>query len=119
MAEKDWKNLLGNFYQEMPKDPNGDNTYEVPEEEAEVWKPSKDTIYISRDSKRRAGKTVTIVEGIVAPQDELEKIAKKLKTVCGVGGSVKDGEIIIQGEFKQKIKEVLEKDGFKTKFKGG
>lgn len=117
MPNKDWKNALGSLYDAMPKDPDGDNTYEEPVEQDETWKPSKDIVYIFKDSKRRNGKTVTIVEGLQAPEDVLEQIAKKLKTVCGVGGAVKDGEIMIQGDFKQKVKEVLDKEGFKTKLR--
>ncbi|MCO5234186.1 MAG: translation initiation factor [Chitinophagales bacterium] len=117
MPTQDWKNTLGHLYDAMPKDPGGDNTYIEPEKEKEVWKPSKDIVYIYKDSKGRNGKVVTIIEGIDAPEEVLEKIAKKLKSSCGVGGAVKDGEIIIQGDFKHKIKENLDKEGFKTKLK--
>ena len=73
---KDWKQALGGLFENMPKDPNGDNTYEEPLEVEEDWKPSKDTVYIYKDSKRRKGKVVTIIEGIDAPEEELEKILK-------------------------------------------
>lgn len=114
---KDWKNVLGNLYDSMPKSPNGDNTYEEPIESEEDWKPSKEFVYVRKDSKKRNGKIVSIVSGIEAPDDVLEDLAKTLKVTCGVGGSVKDGEIIIQGDFRAKIKEVLEKKSFKVKMR--
>lgn len=117
MPSKDWKNALGSLYDAMPKDPHGENVYQEPIEAEADFKPAKDTVYIFKDSKRRNGKTVTIVEGLIAPNDVLEKLAKKLKSICGVGGSVKDGEIMIQGDFKQKVKDVLDKEGFKTKLR--
>ena len=119
MPDNNWKDILGNLYEEMPKDPNGDNEYQEPNPEVEKWYPGADTVYIYKDKKSRNGKVVTIVEGIVAEEDILKNIAKKLKTACGVGGSVKEGLIIIQGDYKLKIKEILDKDGFKTKLKGG
>lgn len=63
------------------------------------------------------GKTVTLTQNYIGKAEDLETLAKLLKTRCGVGGSAKDGEIVLQGDFKQKIKELLEKEGYKVKLK--
>jgi len=117
MSRKDWKSALAKLYEDMPKDAEADNTYEPPVEPEESWQPSKETIYIYKDRKKRKGKTVSIVEGIKAPDDVLSQLAREMKTSCGAGGSVVDGEIIIQGDFQQKLKDILVKKGFKVKLK--
>ncbi len=115
MPGKDWKSTLGNLYDSMPKDPNGDNAFEPPSHPEEIWSPSKETVYIYKDRKMRKGKTVTVVEGIEAPVDILEQLSREIKTVCGTGGSVKDTLLIIQGDFVLKIRDLLVNKGFKVK----
>ena len=78
---------------------------------------NKQQLIVSIDKKQRKGKTVTLVEGFIGKTEDLEALAKLLKTKCGVGGSAKDGEIVIQGDFKIKVKEILEKEGYKVKVK--
>jgi translation initiation factor 1 len=81
--------------------------------------PQQQRLYVSIDRKQRAGKEVTLVEGFVGAEEDLKDLGKLLKSKCGVGGSVKDQEILIQGNFKQKIFDLLLKEGFsKTKQKG-
>ena len=72
------------------------------EEEQETLAPEKQNLRVTLDSKQRKGKTVTLVQGFTGTEEDLKELAKLLKNKCGVGGSVKDGEIIIQGEVKEK-----------------
>jgi len=81
--------------------------------------PQQQTVYLHRDSKGRGGKTVTVVKKLVLSEDDLKELAKKLKQVCGSGGTVKDGEIEIQGEHRERIAEALQEMGYKTKIAGG
>lgn len=87
--------------------------------EEETLENSKQLLYVSIDRKQRKGKDVTLVEGFVGTEDDLKDLGKKLKSSCGVGGTVKDGDIMIQGNHRDKVMELLEKEGYKTKRKGG
>ena len=83
------------------------------------WSPSECTLYISRDSKQRSGKLVTIVEGHNGPSSDLLFLGKDLKRICGVGGTVKEGCILVQGDHRDKVVSHLEKLGYTVKRKGG
>ena len=76
-------------------------------------------IRIKRESKGRKGKTVTSISGFQEGKDDLKKIAKKLKSHCGTGGSIKGGVIIIQGDHRKNIQDELQKQGYKVKLAGG
>jgi len=118
MAKKekqDWKDRLNVVYSTNP-DFNYDRETE---EEPETLAAGKQTLKVGIDRKKRKGKSVTLVEGFIGSDDDLKEIAKTLKTKCGVGGSAKDGEIIIQGEFKQKVADILLSLGYKVKLVGG
>ncbi len=118
MAKKekqDWKDRLNVVYST-----NQDFNYDTDsEEEEDTLDANKQMLKISIDRKKRKGKSVTLIEGFVGTNDDLKELAKKLKSKCGVGGSAKDGEIMIQGEFKQKVAEILTQLGYKTKLIGG
>ena len=89
------------------------------EQEEETLIPSEQRLYVSIDRKKRAGKEVTLVEGFIGTEEDLKELGKLLKVKCAVGGGVKDGEILIQGKFKDKIYDLLVKEGFSVKKKGG
>ena len=90
------------------------------EEDAEDWTvASCATLYVSVDRKQRAGKPVTVVEGFDGPAMELLALGKRLKASCGVGGSVKEGCVLVQGDQREKVLGLLDKEGFRTKRKGG
>jgi translation initiation factor 1 len=99
---------------------NPDFSYEFEQEEdVQTLAPQQQRLYVSIDRKQRGGKEVTIVEGFVGSEADLKELGKILKSKCGVGGSVKDNEILIQGNFKQKIYDLLRKEGYsQTKQKG-
>ena len=99
---------------------NPDFQYQSDEEEVQDTLPNnQQVLYVSIDKKQRAGKEVTLIEGFVGTEDDLKDLGKMLKSKCGVGGTVKDGEILIQGNFRDKIIEILQKEKFGVKRKGG
>ena len=81
--------------------------------------PHQQTIYLHRDSKGRGGSSVTLVKNLVLAQNDMKELARRLKQLCGSGGTVKDGVIEIQGEQREKIAEELKKMGYKVKIAGG
>jgi translation initiation factor 1 len=88
-------------------------------DEQESLDYSKQKLYVSIDKKNRGGKEVTLVEGFQGPDEELKELGKTLKSKCGVGGTAKDGEIIVQGNFRDKIMDLLKAMGFQVIRKGG
>ncbi len=100
---------------------NPDFQYEQePEEQLDTLEKNQQKLYVSIDRKQRAGKEVTLIEGFVGVEDDLKELGKLIKTKCGVGGTVKENEILIQGNFKDKIFDILIREGFtQTKKKGG
>ncbi|MBR4294914.1 MAG: translation initiation factor [Bacteroidaceae bacterium] len=110
MATKknDWKERLNIVYSTNP-----DFQYSTDEiEENETLPKQQQKLRVSIEKNHRGGKTVTIVRNFIGTSDDMKELGKLLKTKCGVGGSVKDGEILIQGEFKEKIIDILKKEGY-------
>lgn len=107
-------------FQNVVYSTNPNFNYEMEQtDDIQTLPPQQQRLYVSIDRKQRAGKEVTLVEGFVGSDEDLKDLGKLLKSKCGVGGSVKDNEILIQGNFKQKIFELLLKEGYsQTKQKG-
>ena len=115
MAQKKINSLGGLVYS---TDPNFKIEADA-EEEQESLKPAQQKIKIRLDKKHRGGKAVTLVEGFIGKEADKEELGKKLKTFCGTGGSVKDGEIIVQGDNRDKILQWLIKGGYSSAKKAG
>ncbi len=98
---------------------NPDYQFEEEKETVATLPPAQQKLYLSLDKKQRKGKKVTLLTGFVGNDNDLKTLGKYLKTACGSGGSVKDGEILIQGDFREKVKAMLEKEGYKVKLHGG
>ena len=104
----DWKDRLNVVYSTNP-----DFKYEKEDEpEEDTLDKGKQLLRISLDKRNRKGKAVTLITGFIGTTEDLEALGKMLKVRCGVGGSAKDGEIIIQGDFRNKILELLQKEGY-------
>lgn len=108
--DNDWKARLGVVYST-----SDDYEYSHDEGQGEETLPAnRQKLRIELDKKQRAGKKVTLVTGFVGAEDDLKDLGKLLKSKCGVGGSAKKGEILIQGDFRDRVRDILQKEGYKT-----
>lgn len=111
MSTNDWKTRLGTVYSTNP-----DFNYDTEDRsDQETLPPAKQRLRVTLDKRNRGGKQVTLIADFVGSDDDLKELCKRLKQKCGVGGSAKDGEIIIQGDFRDKIVELLLSDGYKAR----
>ena len=109
--ENDWKDRLGVVFSTNP-----DFKYTTAEtEEAETLPPSRQRLIVGIDRRNRGGKQVTLITGFVGKADDLRELGRTLKTRLGVGGSAKDGEITIQGDFRDKVVSILQGLGYNAK----
>jgi len=115
MKTAQWKSRLGIVYSTNP-----DFSFDTgSSDEPDTLPPTQQNLLVSLDRKQRKGKSVTLIKGFTGKEEDLEAMAKKLKSKFGVGGSAKDGEIIIQGDFVQKVIEYLVAEKYKVKKSGG
>lgn len=110
---KNKKNRKGVLYST-----NKDFEYEYEEDEIETLNPNEQNLQVCID-KHRAGKIAVLIKGFIGSTDDLKSLGKMIKTKCGVGGSVKNREIIIQGNVRNKVMELLENEGYNYKRVGG
>jgi translation initiation factor 1 len=110
----DWKKREGVVY-------STDSSFEFnyqQQNESETLAPRQQDLRVELDKSMRAGKQVTLVTGFIGTTADLESLGKLLKSKCGVGGSVKDGQVIIQGDHRDKLLAILIKEGYRAKRKG-
>lgn len=110
MSKKKLQSFSGLVYSTDPD-------FKLPEDDdiaQETIELSQQKLKIRLDTKHRAGKAVTLIEGFIGTTTDMEELGKKLKSFCGTGGSVKDGEIIVQGDNREKILQWLQKNGYKS-----
>lgn len=112
MGVNDWKSRLGVVFSTNPdfQFEGGDQ-----EPERETPPPGKQRLIVAIDKRNRGGKQVTLVTGFSGRDEDLQDLGKQLKNKCGTGGSVKDGEIIIQGDFRDRVVSVLQTLGYNAK----
>ena len=113
MKKNDWKNREGVVY-------STDNAFQFEyqsTQEDETLPIGKQFLYVSLDKSNRAGKQVTLITRFIGKSADLEALTKLVKTKVGVGGSCKDGEIIIQGDVREKVLSLLIKEGYKAVIK--
>ena len=112
MAQQDWKSRLGVVFSTNP-----DFQYQTAQDapEADTLPPGKQRLIVRIDRRRRAGKQVTLIEGFVGREADLSALAKTLKTKCGVGGTVEEGQILMQGDLRDKLITLLGNMGYQVK----
>ena len=108
MGKKDKNDRRGFVYSTDPNFRFEEEEYQI----QETLVPKEQKLKVRFETKHRGGKTVTLVEGFIGKQDDLEELGKKLKNFCGTGGSAKDGEIIVQGDQREKVLQWLWKNGY-------
>ena len=109
MSKKNKPDIRGFVYSTDP-----DFSFEEEQSVKETLLPAQQKLKIKLDTKHRAGKAVTLVEGFIGIEEDLQDLGKKLKSFCGTGGSAKDGEIIVQGDQREKVLQWLIKNGYKN-----
>ncbi len=111
---QDWKERLGVVYSTNPEFEYRNDA----EQEAATLPPAQQQLRVWLDRKQRAGKVVTLVKGFVGTQTDLEELARMLKRKCGVGGAAKEGEIVIQGDHRDRVVALLTEAGYRCKKAG-
>lgn len=110
----DWKDMLSQIRQDLPE---GEENVEIPDDSVSSSEQigKKEVIHVVIEKKGRKGKTATIAEGFMCDDDELQEIASELKRKLGVGGSARGGEILIQGECRERLSGLLRSLGYKVR----
>jgi translation initiation factor 1 len=115
MSKKKKKGKSGVVYSTDPNFEYDNNE----QEEQETLPPNQQDLRVMLDRKGRKGKEVTLVTGFIGNEEDLKDLGKELKTKLGVGGSVKDGELLIQGDLRDDVMKLLHEKGYKAKKSGG
>ena len=111
MVDNDWKSRLGVVFSTNP-----DYSYKREEEsEQKTLLPDKQRLVVAIDRRNRGGKQVTLIKGFVGSDDDLCELGRSIRNRCGTGGSVKEGEIVIQGDFRDRVVSILQTMGYHAK----